>query len=214
MTTPDTGSPRPAGRVAGVALLGLAAVALIIGLITALGNGDGQADGNHDQPPTHTTRSATGTITSGKPPTSNPTTSKSKPQSTPPTTTTAKPPAGSQTPPPGGDGNGESTKTVPVRVLNNSKIKGLAAKAEADLKADGWNVTSKGNYSATNVPTTTTYYRPGNAEEEATARAIATEFGLEVAPRLKTLANEPAGVILIVTNDYANAGGGGKNEGS
>jgi cytoskeletal protein RodZ len=210
MTSPDTGSPRPT-RVAGVALLGLAAVALIIGLITALGgNGDGRADGNHTQP-TQTTRSATGTITSGNPSTRPPS---SKSSSVSPTTTTsAKPSSGGQTTPPGGDGNGESTKTVPVRVLNNSKIKGLAAKAEADLKADGWNVTAKGNYSATNVPTTTVYYRPGNAEEEATARAIATEFGLAVEPRLKTLASEPAGVIVIVTNDYGNTGGGGKNEG-
>lgn len=210
MTSPDTGSPRP-GRVAGVALLGLAAVALIIGLITALGgNGDGLADGN--QPPTHTTRSATDTITSGKPPTTRPSSSKSS--SVPPTTTTAKPPSGSQTQPPGGDGNGESTKTVPVRVLNNSKIQGLAARAEADLKADGWNVVAKGAYSATNVPTTTVYYRPGNAEEEATARAIAAEFGFEVAPRLKTLENQPPGVIVIVTKEYANADAGGKNEGS
>lgn len=214
MTSPDTGSPRP-GRVAGVALLGLAAVALIIGLITALGgNGDGRADGNHGEP-TQTKTSRTGTITGS--PTTRPPTSKSSGGSTTTTTTTrgTAPGGGSsgQTTPPGGDGNGESTKTVPVRVLNNSKIQGLAAKAEADLKADGWNVVAKGAYSATNVPTSTVYYRPGNAEEEATARAIAKEFGMQVAPRLKTLENQPAGVIVIVTKEYGGAGGGGKNEG-
>jgi MYXO-CTERM domain-containing protein len=210
MTSPDPGPPRPT-RVAGVALLGLAAVALIIGLITALGgNGDGQADGNHDQP-TQTTKPS-GTTTSGKP-TTRPPSSKSSSVSPPTTTTTATGRTSSgQTPPPG-DGNGESTKTVPVRILNNSKIQGLAAKAEADLKADGWNVTAIGPYSATNVPTTTVYYRPGNAEEEATARAIATEFGLAVEPRLATLKNEPAGVIVIVTREYGATNGDGKNDG-
>jgi hypothetical protein len=209
MTTPDTGSPRP-GRIAGVALLGLAAVALIIGLITALGgNGDGRADGNHGEP-TQTTASRTGTI---RPTDRPPTTSKSSPPKTT-TTTTTPAPGTSSSQPPGGDGNGEPTKSVPVRVLNNSKIKGLAAKAAADLEADGWNVVFKGNYSATNVPTTTVYYRPGT-DEEATARAIATAFGLDVAPRIKTLEKEPAGVIVIVTNDYGDTNGDGKgNEGS
>lgn len=208
MTSPDTGSPRP-GRVAGVALLGLAAVALIIGLITALGgNGDGRADGNHGEP-TQTTASRTGTI---RPTNHPPTTSKSSPPKT--TTTTTPAPGTSSSQPPGGDGNGEPTKSVPVRVLNNSKIKGLAAKAAADLEADGWNVVFKGNYSATNVPTTTVYYRPGT-DEEATARAIATAFGLDVAPRIKALEKEPAGVIVIVTNDYGDTDGDGKgNEGS
>ena len=209
MTSPESGSTRPL-RVAGVALLGVAAVALIIGLITMFGgNGDGRADGAGDRPPEPTT-----TTTSSRPgnPPSSATTTKSVPPTTSstsssaPTTTTT-----SQTRPPG-DGNGEPEKTVPVRVLNNSKIKGLAATARDDLQANGWQVVEVGNYSATNLPETTVFFRPGT-DEEAAARALASAFGLPVEPRIETLADRPAGVIVVVTNDYADNDGGGKNEG-
>ncbi|GAB1514765.1 LytR C-terminal domain-containing protein [Actinophytocola sp. KF-1] len=209
MTSPDSGSTRPL-RVAGVALLGVAAVALVIGLITMFGgNGDGRADGNGEERPPEPTSSESSTLP-GNPPSSR-TTSKS----VPPTTTKSEAPTTTTTTTTGtvppGDGNGEPEKTVPVRVLNNSKIKGLAATASDDLKADGWQVVSIGNYSATNLPETTVFFRPGTSEEEA-ARALATAFGLAVAPRIETLADQPAGVIVVVTNDYADTGGG-KNEG-
>ena len=213
MTSPDPASTRP-GRIAGVALLGLAAVALVIGLVTALGGtGDGNADGGKGgaQPSSRTTE-----ITGPPGPTS--TTKTTRPPST---TTSAKPPtSGGQTtttttgqvqPPPGGDGNGEPTKSVPVRVLNNSTIKGLAARAANDLRADGWNVTSTGNYSGGIIPTTTVYYRPGT-EEEATARAIAAEFGMRVEARFEGIQDASPGVIVIVTNDYGNNGGDGKGK--
>jgi len=210
MTSPDTGSSRP-GRVAGVALLGLAAVALVIGLVTALGgNGDGRADGNDEEQPPRQTSSSRSTE---QPPSSQPQSSNTSTVPAPgtsgsgaPTTTTTT----GQTVPP--DGNGEPTKTVPVRVLNNSKIKGLAAKAADDLKADGWNVTETGNYSAGIIPTTTVYYRPGT-EEEAAARAIGETFGMRVSARFDGIKDASPGVIVIVTNDYGDAGGGGKNEG-
>jgi LytR cell envelope-related transcriptional attenuator len=206
VTSPDTGSSRP-GRVAGVALLGLAAVALIIGLITALGgNGDGNAA---DQPPS----SATSTITG--PPS---TTSRTRPPSTtkstkpPSSTTTTKPPGqSSQTNPPG-DGNGEPARSVPVRVYNNSKVKGLAHTAADDLRAEGWQVTEVANYPYGVIPTTTVYYRPGT-DEEAAARSIASTFGMRVEERFEGIKDAPAGVIVIVTNDYQKGSGGGKNEG-
>jgi len=205
MTTPDPGSSRP-GRIAGVALLGLAGVALVIGLITALGgNGDGRADGGKggEQPSSRTTV-ITGP-SSGAPGTSaGPPPSSTKP-SAPATTTTTT----GQTVPP--DGNGEPAKSVPVRVLNNSTIKGLAAKAAADLKADGWNVSSTGNYSAGVIPTTTVYYRPGT-EEEAAARAIGAAFGMRVEARFDGIKDASPGVIVIVTNDYGDKGSDGKDE--
>ncbi len=209
MTAPDTGSSRQ-GRIAGVALLGLAAVALIIGLITALGgNGDGNAA---NQPPS----SATSTIT-GPPSTTRshaPSTTKSTKPSTSskaPTTTT-NPPGQSQTNPPG-DGNGEPQRSVPVRVYNNSTTKGLARTAADDLRADGWQVTDVSNYPFGRIPTTTVYYRPGT-EEEAAAREIAATFGMRVEERFEGIKDAPAGVIVIVTNDYNKGSGDGKNEGS
>lgn len=209
MTSPESGSTRPL-RVAGVALLGVAAVALVIGLITMFGgNGDGRADGNGEERPPGQTE----TTTTRPSPPGNPQSSASTSKSVPPTTTTTtegSPPPTSGTVPPG-DGNGEPEKSVPVRVLNNSKIRGLAATAADDLRADGWKVTEVGNYSATNLPETTVFFRP-NTDEEAAARALATEFGLTAQPRIGTLASQPAGVIVVVTNDYADTGKG-KNEG-
>jgi LytR cell envelope-related transcriptional attenuator len=211
MTTPDSGSTR-LSRIAGIALLGLAAVALVIGLTTALGgNGDGRADGGKGQPSSRTTEitgppSSTSGRSTTKPTTSEP--SSSKPSSSkPPTTTTT----GKVQPPPGGDGNGEPAKSVPVRVLNNSTIKGLAKRAADNLKADGWNVVDTGNYSGGIIPTTTVYYRPGT-EEEATARAIGAEFGMRVEARFEGIKDATPGVIVIVTNDYGNGGGDGKGK--
>jgi len=202
MTTPESGSTRP-GRVAGVALLGLAAVALVLGLITVFGgNGDGRADGNgEEQPPRPPSSSATSTSATPRPPSSDTTSAR------PPTSSSPAPskPA-TTTKPPGGDGNGESTKTTPVRVYNNSTIKGLAARAAADLKADGWQVAEVGNYSAGTIPTTTVYFRPGT-DEEAAARSIAADFGMRVEARFAGIQDAHEGVIVIVTNDYQAAKG-------
>ncbi|MFL6118177.1 LytR C-terminal domain-containing protein [Actinophytocola sp.] len=215
MTSPDPGSTRP-GRIAGVALLGLAAVALVIGLITALGGtGDNNADNGRGgaQPSTRTT-AITGppahTGTSAHPTTTHrpsTTTAKTTTGGAPPPTTTT----GQAQQSPGGDGNGEPAKSVPVRVLNNGTIKGLAARAAADLRASGWNVTGTGNYSGGIIWTTTVYYRPGT-EEEATARAIATEFGMRVLARFEGIQAASPGVIVIVTDDYGNKGGDGKGK--
>jgi hypothetical protein len=209
MTTPDSGSTRP-GRIAGVALLGLAAVALVIGLITALGgNGDGRADGGKGgEPPSSRTTEITGPPSStSRHPTTKPSTTKPSTSKPPATTTTT----GQVQPPPGGDGNGEPAKSVPVRVLNNSTVRGLAKRAADDLKADGWNVVATGNYSGGIISTTTVYYRPGT-EEEATARAIAAEFGMRVEPRFEGIKDASPGVIVIVTNDYGNGNGDGKGK--
>jgi hypothetical protein len=191
--------------VAGLALLGIAAVALVIGMITLFGsNGDGQADGgNGDQPPaSETSETSQSSETSG---TGEPTGSETAPpggSTTAPTTTTT-PPAGQTTtttsPTPGPE------KSVPVRVYNNSTIKGLAAEAAEDLAAAGWTVAEVGNYSAGRIPTTTVYYTPGTSEEAA-ARALGEEFGMRVEDRFEGIRDANPGVIVIVTNDYRSAG--------
>lgn len=203
MTTPaPSGATRP-GRVAGVALLGVAAVALIIGLITLFGsNGDDQADGNGDgRPPGSSSQprppsSDTSTITNP------PDATTTKPTSKPTTPGGSGAPTTSERPPqPPGDGNGEPAKSTPVRVYNNSMIKGLAARAADDLRADGWHVTEVGNYSAGTISETTVYYRPGT-DEEAVARALAADFGMRVEPRFEGIQDAHPGVIVIVTDNY------------
>lgn len=199
MTSPES-SQRP-GRVAGLALLGIAAVALVIGLITLFGsNGDGEADGgNGDQPPASETTSSS---SSSEEPSAPPGESTTAPAPPPTTTTTTAPPGGTTTttsPTPGPE------KAVPVRVYNNSTIKGLAAEAAEDLAAAGWTVAEVGNYSAGRIPTTTVYYTPGTAEEAA-ARALGEEFGMRVEDRFAGIRDANPGVIVIVTNDYRSAG--------
>jgi len=201
MTSPES-SQRP-GRVAGLALLGIAAVALVIGLITLFGsNGNGEADGGKgDQPPASETTSSSSSEEPTGSETAPPGESTSAP-APPATTTTTAPPGGTTTttsPTPGPE------KSVPVRVYNNSTIKGLAAEAAEDLAAAGWTVAEVGNYSAGRIPTTTVYYTPGTAEEAA-ARALGEEFGMRVEDRFAGIRDANPGVIVIVTNDYRSAG--------
>ena len=210
MTSPESPSATRPLRVAGVALLGLAAIALIIGLISVFIGGDGDNEAN---PPPSSESSGPGSSqeqpsssSSEQPPTSSS-------GGAPTTTTTSKPGGASSSvpaPPPGGDGNGEPGKSQPVRVYNNSTVSGLASKAADDLRAVGWDVVSVGNYPYGTIPTTSVYYRPGTAEQEAAAD-IGDDFGMHVEERFTGLRTFPDGVIVIVTNDYQ--GIGGENEG-
>ncbi|MPZ84989.1 MAG: LytR family transcriptional regulator [Actinophytocola sp.] len=216
MTSPDSPSATRPLRVAGLTLLGLAAVALIIGLISVFGGGD-DGDGNGDddaQPPASTSTGEPGS--SAEPPSSSrpPSSGSQTPSSSRPPGTTTPPGGTATTSAPGGDGNGEPGKTEPVRVYNNSTIKGLASRAADDFESVGWKVVATGNYSGGIIPTTTVYYRPGTAEEAA-AQALGAEFDMRVKPRFAGIEGFPDGVVVIVTNDYRSGGkdDGGKNEG-
>ncbi|GAB3461319.1 LytR C-terminal domain-containing protein [Actinophytocola sediminis] len=202
MTTPEPSPARPL-RVAGLVLLGVAAVSLVIGLVSLFGNnGNGQAERGDDEP-TPTSNSAPADT---RPPES------SEPEATKPapsTTTGQSPtsqPGTSATPPAGGDGNGEPGKTQQVRVYNNSTISGLAGRAADELKEAGWPVADVGNYSGGKIPTTTVYFRPGTEEQRA-AELLADEFGMRVEPRYTGIEDFEPGLIVIVTNDYQGPGG-------
>ncbi|WP_197318832.1 LytR C-terminal domain-containing protein [Saccharomonospora sp. NB11] len=95
-----------------------------------------------------------------------------------------------------------SDESVPVRVYNNSTIKGLASRAGDDLGSLGWDVVETGNYSAGVIPRSTIYYRPGT-EEEAVAHSLGETFGMRVEPRFDGIADASPGLIMIVTKDYA-----------
>lgn len=90
-------------------------------------------------------------------------------------------------------------KSIPVRVLNNSTIAGLAAKTGSRLTASGWNVTETGNYSSGVLSKTTVFYE--NSREQATAQAIADQLGGRVEPRSAGLGGSAPGIIVIVAND-------------
>jgi hypothetical protein len=101
-----------------------------------------------------------------------------------------------------------STRLQPVRIYNNSTIKGLAARAANDFRNGGWKVVEVGNYSQGIIATATVYYRPGTAEEAA-AREMARTYGMRVEPRFAGIQSASPGVIVIVTNDYTGKPGKG-----
>ncbi len=91
-------------------------------------------------------------------------------------------------------------KTVPVRVLNNSTVAGLASRTGSQLTAAGFDVTETGNYPGGVIAKTTVYY--GNSpHERETAQAIANELGVSAEPRFAGIADSPPGVIVIVTGN-------------
>lgn len=95
-----------------------------------------------------------------------------------------------------------SDKSAPVRVYNNSTIKGLADQAANKLRGAGFNVTQVGNYPQGKIPSSTVYYREGT-EEQGTAEAIAKQVGVKAEPRFLGLRQSSPGVIMIVTQDFA-----------
>ncbi|MEV6449634.1 LytR C-terminal domain-containing protein [Amycolatopsis sp. NPDC051716] len=203
-----SGMSRPM-KAAGVALIGVAIIAAVIGGITALGGGDGSNEagpsGTSTQPGTSggpsSAAPSSSTSSSATPPSSS--TSSSSP--TPPSPS-SPPPGQATSPAPGGPGQpgGDqqaSNKWVTVRVFNNSTIKGLADRAAEDFRGGGWNVNEVSNYSQGIIPTTTAFYRPGT-DEEAAAKQLAQEFGIKAEPRFEGIQSASPGVIVIVTKEY------------
>ncbi|MFF3221924.1 LytR C-terminal domain-containing protein [Nocardia suismassiliense] len=114
----------------------------------------------------------------------------------PPSSTTAPP---TTTPAPTTP-TGAAAKSVPVRVLNNSMIAGLAGKTANQLTAEGWNVIETGNYPGVNIPKTTVYYGNSAGDKEA-GLAIAQELGITAEPKSSGLGESSPGVTVIVTGN-------------
>jgi hypothetical protein len=87
---------------------------------------------------------------------------------------------------------------VPVTVLNNSRITGLAARGAERFTAAGWPVAAVGNFRG-RIPVTTVYYDPG-LEPAAREFAGAVEGVVRVRPRFEGL---PArGVVVVLTREF------------
>jgi hypothetical protein len=203
MTAPaPSGGPSPL-RIGGLALLGVGAVAAIIGVGTLIPGGG--ADGGTAAAPTPTSATAPASPTAVVPPSAEVSVPSFGPT---PTTTNAGPAAPPEAAAGGSGGSAGSAASVvksPVRVYNNSTIKGLAARAADDFRGAGWTVTAVANYPYGNIPTSTVYYRPGTAEQPG-AQALADEFGLRAEARFVGLDDASPGLIVIVTNDYQKRG--------
>ncbi|WP_336161659.1 LytR C-terminal domain-containing protein [Amycolatopsis sp. VC5-11] len=212
-----SGLSRPL-KATGVALIGVAVVAAVIGGVTVLNTSGDQNAG----PSTSGEPSAPGGSSSAPSSSSSsaPSSAPSSPASSAPASSSAasSAPSSGQPGQPGGQPGQQpgqpgqagpdqqaSNKWVTLRVYNNSLIKHLAEQAAADFRGSGWNVAEVGNYSQGNIPATTAYFRPGT-DEEAAAKQLAKEFGFQAQPRFDGIQNSSPGVIVIITKDYRPGG--------
>jgi hypothetical protein len=222
MTGPGPSDRQPLLRVGGFALVGVAAIAGMVGLVT-LAFGDSPDESELAAPPPAVTAA---------PPTPVPPTAVPGVLGAPAATPTPMasggvqlpsfPGGASSTPVPaspngvgtggtvpdrglatGGGGGADAGVAVraPLRVYNNSRIPGLAEQAAEDFRSDGWEVTEVGNYPYGIISTTTVYYRPGTDEVQP-ANALAEGWGMRAKERFEGLADASPGIIVIVTKDY------------
>ncbi|MGH3945114.1 MAG: LytR C-terminal domain-containing protein [Pseudonocardiaceae bacterium] len=183
-------------RVIGLALLGLAVVAALIGVVVATTRGEQTSAAAPPAVASNPDSRPTIPSTIPYPPTSSPAAAPIVPPLSPPDAAQGAP-VRDQGPSDQGYGRGE------VRVYNNSTIRGLAARAAEDLSAAGWAVIEVGNYAQGTIPTTTAYYQEDTGQRDDAA-ALGSEFGMRVAPRFPGIANAGPGLIVIVTNDYVS----------
>jgi hypothetical protein len=104
-------------------------------------------------------------------------------------TTTAAPTSASAKP---------AANQAEVRVYNISGKEGVAGRTADQLKGAGFKVTDVGNLSVSDVSATTVYYTDAD-DEHATADAVGQKLGAAVEPRIPSVANQPPGVIVVVT---------------
>lgn len=182
-------------RLAGFVLIGVAVVAVGLGVFTLTSNGSPQSQGH---PPVTGTTTPNPTTTPGTthPTTGHPTTTPSVP---PGKTTTVAPP------PPTGTTTPSLQQTVAVRVYNNSMIKDLASTAANDFRAAGFDVVQVGNYPGGVIDHSTAYYSPAPGEQQI-ATQLGQEFNMKVMPRFPGIAFASPGVIVIITQDFKVGG--------
>ena len=116
--------------------------------------------------------------------------------------------AASSTPPvsPSGSGSSAGTvdpKSIPLVVLNNTTISGLAKRAAQRFEDGGWTVTSSGNLT-NNIISTCAYYDPDTRGAKAAAMALQAQFPTikRVEPKFSQLPSGP--VVVVLTPGYSS----------
>ena len=228
--SPSPGSRSPL-RLGGIALLGVGVIAALAGLITTTQSG---STSTVAQSPTSSSAVLDPTGQAAAPPAPEPAIASpapdagtAAPNATPfvtgetgdGTAVGAAPPAAPEpapaqpaapppavaAPAPAPEAGGSGPAREPLRIYNNSKIQGLAARAAGDFREAGWSVAEIGGYPGAVIPTSTVYYRPGTGEQAA-AQEIGRAFGLRVEPRFSGIQSATPGVIVIVTKEYQSPG--------
>jgi hypothetical protein len=92
---------------------------------------------------------------------------------------------------------------LPLIVLNNTTVQGLAQQASQTFQAGGWTVTRYANYT-NDIVSTCAYYDPAVAGAEQAATALRAQFPAirRVVPKFAEL---PAGpIVVVLTPDYVS----------
>ena len=96
----------------------------------------------------------------------------------------------------------DQLKSVPLVVLNNSSVVGLATQASQEFESGGWTVTSVDNLQ-NDILSSCAYYDPAVVDAKAAALALQQQFPeiKRVRPKFPEL---PAGpVVVVLTSDYS-----------
>jgi hypothetical protein len=163
-------------RIAGIAVVCLGLVVLAVAII-ALREPNGHVSGSGASNVADRTQTSS-------PPTS--------PSSSAPSTSasTSQPPSSTD------------LKSVPLIVLNNSTVTGLAARAAQQFEQGGWTVTNYDNLQ-NDIISTCAYYDPSAPNARAAAKALQRQFpGIDrVKPKFPELPSGP--IVVVLTGDYS-----------
>lgn len=90
------------------------------------------------------------------------------------------------------------TARAAVRVFNISQVEGAGDRTADKLKQAGWTVAEIGNLELPNVAATTVYFGE-SAGERQSADEVGKLLAAPVEPRVPEVAEQPPGVIVVVT---------------
>ncbi|MDT4891791.1 MAG: LytR cell envelope-related transcriptional attenuator [Pseudonocardiales bacterium] len=92
---------------------------------------------------------------------------------------------------------------LPLVVLNNTTVTGLAQRAQASFAAGGWAVTSVGNL-RNEIISTCAYYDVATPGAQAAATRLQQQFPAiqRVAPKFAELPSGP--IVVVLTPDYTS----------
>jgi hypothetical protein len=85
-----------------------------------------------------------------------------------------------------------------VRVYSVFGDEPAATRVSDRLREAGWNVTEASTIEVAELPVTTVYFGPAEGEQAA-AEAVGNVLEAPVAPRIPEIAEQPPGVIVLVT---------------
>jgi hypothetical protein len=87
-------------------------------------------------------------------------------------------------------------KAIPLIVLNNTSVAGLAKTATDKLRSDGWTVTRYDNYN-NDIVSTCAYYDPSVRGAKAAAEALRAQYSW-IQRAKERFAELPSGPVVVV----------------